>query len=50
MEKISSFEEIDCDSEENPDAESENIQGYIIFIFIYDMWEIDGSQSEDDSE
>lgn len=50
MEKISSFQEIDRDSEKNPDTESENIQGDVIFVFIYDMREIDSSESEDDGE
>jgi len=50
MEEISSFQEIDSDSKENPDAESENIQGDVIFKFIYDMREIDSSESENDNE
>ncbi len=50
MEKISSFQKIDSDSKENSDKKSENIQGDIVFIGIYDMREIDGAQSENNRE
>lgn len=46
MEKISSFQKIHCDTEENSDTESEYIQCDIVVEFVYDMWKIYGGKSK----
>lgn len=50
MEEISSFQEIDGDTEEDSDEESEYVQGDIIIVFVDDVREIDGRKPEDDRE